>query len=146
VDASPDRRVVHDPLLHRASFGLDGSNDFFWHSGADGRLRFWTCAACGYRTHPGGAVCARCLSRDVAAQPVSGRATVLTYTVNVQQWDAGQEPYCIAIVGIDEQDDLRLTTNIVDCDPWSVRIGDRVEVAFLERHGLWYPLFRPMAA
>jgi uncharacterized protein len=64
----------------------------------------------------------------------------------VQQWDPGQEPYCIAIVGIDEQDDLRLTTNIVDCDPWSVRIGDRVEVAFLERHGLWYPLFRPVAA
>jgi uncharacterized OB-fold protein len=139
------RRVEQDPLLHREHFGLDGANDFFWHSGADGVLRFWTCAACGYRTHPGGAACARCLSHEVAPQPVSGLATVLTYTVNVQQWYPGQDPYVIAIVGMDEQDDLRLTTNIVDCDPWSVRIGDRVEVAFLARHGLYYPLFRPVS-
>jgi uncharacterized OB-fold protein len=140
------RFVRADPLLHRERFGLDGPNDFFWLSGADGVLRFWTCATCGYRTHPGGSACARCLSRNVGPQPVSGLATVLTYTVNVQQWSPGQQPYVIAIVGIDEQDDLRLTTNIVDCDPWSVRIGDRVEVAFLHRHGLYYPLFRPVAA
>lgn len=138
------RRVERDPLLHREKFGLDGANDFFWLSGADGRLRFWTCAACGYRTHPGGAACARCLSHDVGPQPVSGRATVLTYTVNVQQWQPGQDPYVLAIVGINEQDDLRLTTNIIDCDPWSVRIGDRVEVCFLARNGLYYPLFCPV--
>jgi uncharacterized OB-fold protein len=70
----------------------------------------------------------------------------LAVTVNVQQWNAGQEPYCIAIVGIDEQDDLRLTTNVVDRDPWSVRIGDRVQVAFLHRHGYYYPLFRKVEA
>ena len=117
--------------------------DFFWHSGADGILRFQTCASCGYRTHPAGPVCARCLSTDLAYQPVSGLATVLTFTVNVQQWNPGQEPYVIAIVGIDEQDDLRLTTNIIECDPWSVAVGDRVSVAFVERHGYHYPLFRP---
>jgi uncharacterized OB-fold protein len=135
-----------DPLLHRERFGLDGSNDFFWLSGADGVLRFWTCAACGYRTHPFGGRCGRCLSDDGAPQPISGRATVLTYTVNVQQWVPGQEPYVIAIVGFDEQDDLRLTSNIIDCDPWSVRIGDRVDVVFLHRQGLYYPLFRRAAA
>jgi uncharacterized OB-fold protein len=79
----------------------------------------------------------------VAPQPVSGLATILTYTINVQQWSPDQDPYVIAIVGIDEQEDLRLTTNIVDCDPWSVRIGDRVKVVFLHRHGVYYPLFRP---
>jgi uncharacterized OB-fold protein len=131
-----------DPLLQRERFGSDGSNDFFWLSGADGLLRFWTCSVCGYRTHPFGGACARCLSRDGAPQPVSGRATVLSYTVNVQQWVPGQEPYVIAIVGCDEQDDLRLSTNVIGGDPWAVRIGDRVEVAFLHRHGLYYPLFR----
>jgi uncharacterized OB-fold protein len=70
---------------------------------------------------------------------------VLTYTVNVQEWVPRQEPYVIAIVGIDEQDDLRLSTNIVDCDPWAVRIGDRVQVIFVYRHGLYYPLFRHVA-
>jgi uncharacterized protein len=115
---------------------------FFWTSGADGQLRFLTCADCGYRTHPAGPVCARCLSRNVAPLPVSGQGTVVSCTVNVQQWVAGQEPYVIALVGIDEQDDLRLATNIVDADPWSVSIGDRVQVEFEHRHGYYYPLFR----
>lgn len=119
----------------------DPLTDFFWTSGADGRLRLLTCADCGYRTHPAGPVCARCLSRDVAPQPVSGRGTILTCTVNVQQWVAGQGPYLIALVGLDEQDDLRLTTNIVDADPWSVSVGDRVRVRFLTRHGFYYPVF-----
>jgi uncharacterized OB-fold protein len=146
MTATTARHVPHDPLTHRERFGLDGSNDFFWLGGADGVLRFWTCADCGYRSHPGGAACARCLGRDVGPQPVSGLATVLTYTVNVQQWTPGQDPYVIAIVGIDEQDDLHVTTNIVDCDPWAVRIGDRVKVVFLHRHGLHYPLFRPVTS
>ena len=87
-------------------------------------------------------MCARCLSRAVAPRPVSGYGTVLTCTTNVQQWVPGQDPYVIALVGIDEQDDLRLTTNIIDADPWSVGIGDRVQVAFELRHGYYYPLFR----
>ncbi|GAB2483329.1 Zn-ribbon domain-containing OB-fold protein [Jatrophihabitans fulvus] len=135
-----------DPLLHRMKPALDPATDFFWHSGEDGLLRFATCADCGYRTHPAGSVCARCLSTHVAPQPVSGTGTVLAVTVNVQQWNAGQEPYCIAVVGLDDQDDLRLTTNVVDCDPWSVAIGDRVRVAFLDRHGYHYPLFRRIEA
>jgi uncharacterized OB-fold protein len=120
----------------------DPLTDFYWRSGADGELRFVTCAACGYRTHPAGSVCARCMSRDVAPQAVSGLGTVVACTVNVQQWNAEQEPYSIAIVALDEQDDLRVTTNVVDCAPEDVRIGDRVQVAFLERHGYHYPLFR----
>jgi uncharacterized OB-fold protein len=119
----------------------DPLTDFFWSSGADGRLRLLTCADCGYRTHPAGPVCARCLSHNAAPQSVSGRGTVLTCTVNVQQWVAEQEPYVIALVGLDEQDDLRLTTNIVDADPRSVSVGDRVQVRFVSRHGYYYPVF-----
>ncbi|HEX3781295.1 MAG TPA: OB-fold domain-containing protein [Pseudonocardiaceae bacterium] len=138
--------IAADPLPHRMRPAEDPLTDFFWHSGADGLLRFQTCSACGYRTHPAGPVCARCLSPEVGPQPVSGLGTVLSHTVNVQQWNPGQEPYVIALVGIDEQDDLRLTTNIVDCDPWSVSVGDRVSVVFLERHGVHYPLFRPVVS
>lgn len=119
----------------------DPLTDFFWSSGADGKLRLLTCADCGYRTHPAGPVCALCLSRNVAPQPVSGLGTILTCTVNVQQWVSGQGPYVIALVGLDEQDDLRLATNIVDADPWSVSVGDRVQVRFVARHGVYYPLF-----
>jgi hypothetical protein len=76
---------------------------------------------------------------------VSGRAVVHTFTVNYQAWDGTTDPYVIAIVTIEEQDDVRLTTNIVECDPNDVVIGMPVEVVFAEHDSAWLPLFRPRA-
>jgi uncharacterized OB-fold protein len=54
-------------------------------------------------------------------------------------------PYVIAIVVLDEQDDLRLTTNVVHCPAERVHVGMRVRVVF-ENHGddVWFPLFEPV--
>jgi uncharacterized OB-fold protein len=69
---------------------------------------------------------------------------VLTYTVNRHVWEKGLEaPYLIAIVGIDEQPGLRLTTNIVNCAIEDVRIGMRVRVLFESYEDVWLPLFEP---
>ena len=51
-----------------------------------------------------------------------------------------------AVVALPEQDGLRLTTNIVGCEPDEVTIGMDVEVEFLEYDGVWLPLFRPAGA
>ena len=48
---------------------------------------------------------------------VSGRATVVAHTVNVHQWIPGSEPYVIGLVAIEEQESVRLTTNLVDVEP-----------------------------
>ena len=88
-----------------------------------GVLRFLRCNACDYYNHPPGPVCRRCLSPRVAPQVVSGRGHVETFTVNYQQWIPGSDPYIIAWVAIDEQPDVRLTTNLVDVEPEDVRIG-----------------------
>jgi acetyl-CoA acetyltransferase len=76
--------------------------------------------------------------------PVSGRGTVLGFTVNHQQWLPDfPPPYVVAVVALDEDASARLTTNIVGCDPDGVAIGMRVRVVF-EPHGeLWIPLFEP---
>lgn len=85
-----------------------------------------------------------CRSRSVRDEPVSGTGTVLTYTVNRQVWEPGLEaPYVIAIVAIDEQPGLRLTTNIVNCDVADVWIGMRVRVLFEHCEDVWLPLFEP---
>ena len=75
---------------------------------------------------------------------MSGLGTVATYTVNHQAWRPGLSvPYSVAIVELDEQPGLRLTTNIVGCEPADVFIGQAVGVEF-EPNGDWYvPLFRP---
>jgi uncharacterized OB-fold protein len=56
-------------------------------------------------------------------------------------------PYVVAIVEIVEQPSVRLTTNIVHCEPDAVRIGMRVRVTFERRADsdgdIFIPLFEP---
>lgn len=118
--------------------------EHFWRGGADGELRFLRCRACGHYLHPPAPLCPECLSRDLAPEAVSGRARVLTYTVNHQPWLPGfPPPYVIAIVAIDEQEGLRLTTNIVGCPPERVEVGMPVRVRFEQHDDVVLPLFEP---
>jgi uncharacterized OB-fold protein len=121
--------------------------EFFWTSGADGKLRFLRCDRCGYYVHPPSPVCPVCLGRALTPSPVSGRATVVTFTVNHQPWIPGFDPpYAVAIVEMEEQAGLRLMTNVVGCPPDDVRIGLPVTVTFEEHDDVWVPLFTPTGA
>ena len=122
---------------------LDDTNRFFWTSGADGRLRFLRCGDCRRYVHPPVPRCSYCLGASLSPEVVSGRAVVHSFTVNHQQWIPGSDPYVIGLVTIDEQDDVRLTTNLVDCDPDDVHIGMAVSVTFEEAEDVWLPLFAP---
>jgi len=126
---------------------LTPENEFFWKAGEHGRLQFMRCSSCGFHVHPPLPICPRCQSREVAPQLVSGLATVVSSTINRQIWERGLEsPYVIAIVELDEQPGLRLTTNIVNCPIEAVRIGMRVRVLFDHREDVWLPLFEPLPA
>lgn len=122
---------------------LDDTNRPFWTGGADGQLLVMRDQETGRWVHP--APAADVVSGRVRPEPVSGRGTVFTFTVNEQQYHPDvPPPYVIAIVTLDEQDDLRIPTDIVDCEPDGVHIGMPVEVVF-ERHGeVHVPLFRPV--
>ena len=122
---------------------LDQDNRFFWTGGKDGTLRFLRCQSCRQFIHPPTPRCPACLSADVAPEPVSGHGTVHSYTVNHQQWIPGSDPYVIGLVSIDEQPDVRLMTNLVDCQPDDTLIGAPVEVTFEENDDVFLPLFRP---
>jgi hypothetical protein len=76
-------------------------------------------------------------------EPVSGTGVVHSFTVNHQQWIPGSDPYVIGLVTIAEQDDVRLTTNLVDVAPDDVRIGMPVDVTFEQADDVWLPLFKP---
>ncbi len=118
-------------------------NEHFWRGGADGELRFLRCRSCRYYVHPPAPICPECLSRDLFAEAVSGRAVVHTFTVNHQPWIPGFDPpYVVAIVALEEQEGLRLTTNLVNCEPEDVSIGMRVKVLFEDvGDDVFLPLF-----
>ena len=124
-------------------------NRAYWTGGADGQLLIDQCTGCALWVHPPAADCPDC-GGALAARPVSGHGTVFTYTVNHQPFNPTVPiPYVIAIVELAEQVDLRIATNIVDCEPDSVYVGLPVEVRF-ERHdvdddSLFVPVFAPRA-
>jgi len=137
-----------DAAAFRILPAVDPDNEHFWRGGRDGELRFLRCGDCGYFIHPPAPICPECLSRSVAPEAVSGRGVVHTFTVNHQLWiPTFDPPYVVAIVALEEQDGLRLTTNIVGCAPDDVFIGLPVRVRFEHRddngYEVWLPLFEP---
>ena len=75
---------------------------------------------------------------------VSGRATVVGFTVNYQPWLPDMEvPYVIGLVAIEEDPLVRLTTLIVDAEPEDVVIGLPVSVRFEQHKDVWLPVFAP---
>jgi acetyl-CoA acetyltransferase/uncharacterized OB-fold protein len=119
-------------------------NEWFWTSGADGRLRIQGCDDCGQLVHPPVPICPACRSRSWSPREVSGTATVVGYTVNQHPWLPGFDPpYVIANVALAEDASVHLTTNIVGCEPDEVHVGQLVQVAFEENEDVWLPLFEP---
>jgi uncharacterized OB-fold protein len=125
----------------RALPALSDENAFFWTSGADGLLRFLRCATCGYFLHPPSPRCPTCGGTELAPEPVSGRGTIHSFTVNHQSWDGSPDPYALVLVELAEQAGLRLTSNVVGIPLDDLRIGLPVRVVFEHRDPVWFPLF-----
>src|SRR5271154_4490827 len=122
---------------------ITDENEFFWTSGADETLRLQECKACSALIHPPAPVCRYCRSRDMGVRAVSGKATLAGFTVNHRFSLPGlPAPYVVAQVAIAEDPRVRLTTNIVECDPEQLQLGQQVEVVFEQDEDAWLPLFR----
>jgi uncharacterized protein len=102
------------------------------------------CKSCGRWSHPPAPICRGRLSVDIEPQQSCGTGSVLTYTVNRQQWSPQPiVPYVIAVVGLDDEPGLRVTTRLVGVDPEIVTAGMRVKVCFERVEDDWLPLFHP---
>jgi uncharacterized OB-fold protein len=129
---------------------LNEHNRALWTEGAAGQLLIAQCTRCGLWVNPPAEDCPDC-GGALVARPVSGHGTVFTFTVNYQPFNpAVPVPYVIAIVELDEQADLRIAANIVDCEPDSVYVGLPVEVRFerqeVDDETVFVPVFAPRAS
>lgn len=96
------------------------------------------CGACRRWYQPSWPTCPNCWSGNVVPTEVSGAGTVHTYTV------APKSQLALAVIDLAEQDDLRASGLIIDCDPADVYIGMLVELTWVTRDGHPVPAFRPM--
>jgi uncharacterized protein len=135
--------TIIEPEVSRMLPALTEENRAFYTGGAGGQLLITRCQACRRWVHPPAAACAAC-GGALRPEPVSGKATIFTYTLNAQKFHPEhQTPNLIAIVVLDEQDDLRVVTNIVGATVEDLSIGMPVQVLF-ENHGeIFYPVFEP---
>lgn len=103
----------------------------FWDAAREHRLSIQRCASCDrYLFYPR-PLCPHCGGAELAWTEVSGRASVYSYTIARRPTARAFEldvPYVIAIVELAEGP--HMTTNVIGCDPESVRIGMPVEAAF----------------
>ncbi len=103
----------------------------YWDAAREHRLSLLRCGSCDRYVFYPRPLCPFCAGADLVWTDVSGRASVYSYTVARRPTARPFEPdvpYVIAIVELAEGP--HMTTNIVGCDPDSVRIGMPVEVEF----------------
>jgi uncharacterized OB-fold protein len=135
---------IVEPVAPRMLPPVTDRTRAYWTGGAHGHLLIDRCQECGRWALPTAAR-TECCGGERLPEAVSGRGTVFTFTVNMHQFHPDvPPPNVIAIVVLDEQDDLRLATNIVGAETAELRCGLPVSVAF-ERHGeMFYPVFEPV--
>jgi len=119
----------------------------FWDGLRQHRLLIQRCQGCGHYIHWPKPVCRFCLSTDLAAEEVSGRATLYSYTLVNQAfhpWYLEKLPYLLATVELEEQPKLMFFTRLTECSEEDLRIGMPMEVVYEDAApDLTFPLFRP---
>jgi uncharacterized OB-fold protein len=141
---TPGRFIADESGAPRTLPEITDLNRPFWTGGAAGELRIMRCQQCGNWIHPPRPMCPVCRARSVLPEVASGRGTVLSYAINHRAWRPGLAvPYVIGLVELEEQGGLRLTTNIVGCEPADVSIDLRVKVCFVRAGDYFVPLFEP---
>lgn len=115
----------------------------FWEATGRGVLLVPHCNACGEAFWYPRSFCPFCHSGDLDWRESSGSGAIYSFTVVERAggpWEAAL-PYVVAYVELDEGP--RLLTNIVDCDPTALTVGQRVSVTFEGAGDYKFPRFRP---
>lgn len=129
------------------------ATDDFWEATRQSKYLVQWCTACDAPIFYPREACPQCVSADgLAWRESSGHATVHAVSVQYRPGNptmVDRVPYAVAIVELDAGGDdgrtIRCMTNVVDCDPATVAVGDAVSLIWEElSDGRQLPLFRPV--
>ena len=117
----------------------------FWEGTRNGKLLVQTCNDCDARIFFPRRQCPDCWSENLGWIKAGGRAVIYAFSIT---YEGVEEPFRedlpIVLAWVDLPEGIRMQTNIIDCDPDSVAIGQEVEVFFKQvTDEITLPYFRP---
>ena len=110
----------------------------FWDAAKEGKFLIKRCTACGEPHFFPRSICPFCFSDETVWEESSGEGEIYTFS-HMRKSATG--PYVIAYVTLKEGPSVQ--TNIVDCDPTTVKIGQKVKVVWKPTEGAPLPFFTP---
>jgi len=105
----------------------------FWDGCRRHKLLVQRCPQCGYYCFPPYPMCPKCQSVERCWVEVSGRGKVYSWAIVHRPAHPAftkDAPYALVLIELNEQQDLRMLGNIVDCDIADIRADMPVEVLF----------------
>ena len=123
----------------------DRASDHFWQALADRRLEIQRCWVCARHVFYPRVICSYCQSEDLRWVRASGRGVVYSHTTvhRASGLYAGETPYVVAIVDLDEG--VRLLARLDGVDPGAPVIDLPVRAVFTEYRDRTAVRFMPVA-
>ncbi len=129
----------------------DDSTQPFWDAAKEDRLVAPRCTNCGTFRLPPSPFCFECQHREVDWVDLPGTGTIYSRIIVRHPLHPDLAAACPYVSGVVELDGTqgagaRMLVNIIDCDPETVAIGDRVEIVFEHVNDeMSTPRFRPIS-
>lgn len=110
---------------------IDSDSKPFWESCRAHAMALQQCASCRRYRYPPRSLCPYCHAADAKWGKISGKGRVYVSLVMHHSYGPAWEnsvPYNISMIELEEG--IRMWSNVIDCSPDDVRIGDRVEIVY----------------
>jgi uncharacterized protein len=119
------------------SFGdVSPESEVFWNAAKEGKFLVKKCKSCNKVHWYPRAICPFCMSADTEWVPGAGKGKIYSYS------HMARANLTIAYVTLEEGPSMM--TNIVDCDPNALKIGQAVKLVFKPSDkGYPVPMFTP---
>ncbi len=105
----------------------------FWDNTKKHKLAVPKCPVCGYWSFPPYPLCPNCQSNDRKWAELSGKGKIYSWVVVHRTGHPDFQnlvPYAVVLVQLDEQKDLRMLGNMVDCKIEDIKADMPVEAVF----------------
>ncbi|MBS9376401.1 Zn-ribbon domain-containing OB-fold protein [Rhodococcus sp. B50] len=144
IDGTGESPTTEDVFKRFPRIRLDQINIEYYRGLLLHELRAGWCPECEQWHTPLRPICPSCWSSEVVVRPVQGSGTIHLLT-RLHQGPPVVDyttPWPLAAIDLTEQPGLRIVAPLVDSPETTQRIGQPVELTWIERDGAPWPAFR----